>query len=452
MPDANEKKKQGTCPNCQHKLHYLDLRQAPPPFWKILPKFFLFPCKKEPLLILILSALLSLCFLGHYLLALAASIVTIELVTRYGYQIIQLKRSLFKTPPGLSDILSSTQPNKSLLVSLFIGLSVFIPILAALYINVLLAVFFALLGFWLLPAAILVRFRANKFDNDLTINNLLAPLTHMKWAFVAISCGMFIAFITGLVLVDFSHQHLPKVVTPIVGAVTFSYLSLVMFSLLAYVLQQYHSFSNLKTNTFTTESSPSQTKTAPNEFDLIKRIDADIDIELKQGKYNQLITRLEKELKRQSFSDLRRDQLYKLLCALKDHARLEKYAHSFLTVMLGRGNVPEAIQFIHARRAHNPEFMLYDLALSTRLAEAFHEHKEYPLVVWLADKAHTRFKPEPALAELYLRAAKTLLLKLRDKETATEYLSYIIAHYPKLATSESAKVLQKLIHKNFPDD
>ncbi|MFT7372720.1 MAG: hypothetical protein ACI9T9_001408 [Oleiphilaceae bacterium] len=452
MPDANEKKKQGICPNCQHDLHYLKQRQAAPPFWHILPQFFLFPCNKEPLLILTISGLLSLTFLGHYLLALAASICIIELVTRYGYQIIKKKDFTLTAPPGLSEVLSFRHFNKSLLVSVFIGLALLTPILTAQYTNLLLATFLGWLAFWLLPAVILVRFRQSKFDNTLKINTLLEPMIRMKWAYFGLVCGIIIAFITSLILVDFSQQHLQKVFTPIVSAVTFSYFNLVLFSVLAYILHAHQSFSTISPSPSSKKSSRANQVNAINEVDQIKRVDADIDIALKQGNYSQLVTRLEKELNRQSFSDLRRDQLYKLLCALNDHQRLEKYAHSFLAVMLGRGKIDEAAQFIHARREHNTEFMLYDLALSKRLADAFHEHQEYQLVVWLAFKANTRFKPEPELAELYLRAAKTLLAKLRDKHKASEYLSYIIAHYPNQPATASAKILQKLIHKQYPND
>jgi len=447
MPEANEKKKLGICPSCHHELHYLDQRQAPPPFWHILPKFFRFPCNKEPLLILALSGLLSLTFLGHYAIALAASILIIELVTRYGYQIIKKEKFTLKSPPGLSMILSFRNFEKSLLVSIFLGLTILAPILAAQYINLLFAIVLGALAFWFLPAAILVKFREEKFDNTLRIDTLLAPIIRMRWAYLGLVCGVVITFITSLIFIDFSHQHFPQMVTPFISAITFSYFSLVMFSVLAYILNEYKSFSNITTPSFPQKSSSTNGVKALHEVDQAKRVDADIDIALKQGNYIQLVTQLEKDLNRQSFSDLRRDQLYKLLLALNDHNRLEKYAHSFLTVMLGRGKIDEAAQFIQTRLNHNAAFALYDLALSKQLADAFHEHKEYQLVIWLAFKAHTRFKPDPELAELYLRAAKTLLSKLHNKNKAREYLSFIIEHYPSQPASTSAKLLLKLIQK-----
>ena len=445
MPDANEKEKSGICPNCHHELHYLDQQKTHSPFWHTLPQFFRFPLHKEPLLIIVLSCLLSLTFLSHYLLALAGVILNIGLVTRYGYQIIKKENFTVKAPPGLSVTLSLTNFKKRLVVNVCIGLTILTPVLAAQYTNIIFAIFLGGLAFWFLPAAIMIKLRQEKFGNALKIDTLLEPMIRMKWTYFGLVFGIITTFITSLILIDFSQQHLQKFITPLISAISFSYFNLVLFSVLAYVLNEYKSFSNI------TQTSPPQKNSnkvrALHEIDQAKRRDADIDIALKQGNYSQLVTQLEKELNRQSFSDIRRDQLYKLLLALNDHQRLEKYAHSFLTLMLGRGKVSEAAQFIQARREHNATFVLYDLALSKRLADAFHEHKEHQLVIWLAFKAHTRFQPNPALAELYLRAAKTLLTKLNDKKIAREYLSYIIKHYPNQPAAKSAKILQKLTQK-----
>ena len=454
MPDANEKKKLGICPNCQSALHYLESKQALPPFWQILPQFFLFPCHKDPLQVLALSGLLALSYLGHYLLALAATLMILALTTCYGYQVINKKNLSLKSPPGLSDIASIKNVRNSLFVSAFIGLTLLTPVLLAYYTNLFLAIGLGTVLLGILPTIIMVKFRQEKFNNALTIDSVIAPITQMKWAYLGLMIGTLVAYIASLVLVDFSHQHLQPLaspmVTPVIGAIAFSYFSLVLFSALAYILNEYQSFHSP-----TLKPSQSRTKTKKvkpqHDTDNAIRIDADIDIALKLGNYAELVAYLEGELKRQHFSDLRRDQLYKLLVALNDHPGLEKYAHSFLSVMLARNDIDDAVQFIQTLLEHNTEFVLYDLALSKQLADTFHTHNEHQLVAWLAHNAHTRFDPEPALAELYLRAAKTLLTKLHDKNKASEYLSYIIAHFPDLATSESAKILLKLIHKSYPN-
>jgi len=447
MPDADEKTKSGICPNCHHSLHFLEQQQANTPFWHNTSRFFRFPFQAEPLLIIAVSTLLSFAYLSHYILALMTALFIIILVSHYGQQIIKSKQLILKRPPGLSAILSGQHFKESLSASTLIGIAILTPLLTAKYLSLIPALFLAAITFWFLPATLMVKLRQDKFGNALQIDAILEPMISMKQAYFGLVSIFTLTTVTSLVLIDFAHQHLPEIYTPIISAVTFSYFSLAIFSLLAYVLLEYKSFSNIEGNASVNKQSEQSPARALHEIDNAKRLDADIDIAIKRGDYVQLTTRLEKELKRSSFSDLRRDQLYKLLSALNDNDRLEQYAHAFLWLMIGRGKIDAASEFIRQRQAHNPEFVLFDLELSKKLAEAFHQHEDYDLVIWLAFNAHTRFDPAPHLAELYLIAAKTLLTKHHNKDKARVYLSYIINHFPDLPEYNLAKSLQNLIQK-----
>jgi hypothetical protein len=193
---------------------------------------------------------------------------------------------------------------------------------------------------------------------------------------------------------------------------------------------------------------PAQNETfATTITDHIKRLDADIDIALKRGDYNTAVTLLEGDLKRHAFSDLRRDQLFKLLSALKDFEKLEHFAQIFLWLMVSRGQITPAADFLRQLTEKNPDFKLFDVELSKTLADRFHKKGEYRLVIWIAKDAHTRFDPSPELAELYLRAAKTLLEKYAQKNKARSYLRYIITHLADQPAAEAAKILEQHIMK-----
>jgi len=442
MPDANEKTKTGICPHCYQPLLFLEKQQANTPFWQNLSRFFRFPFQLEPLLLIVLSSILGLAFLSHYALALSAALMITLALVHYGQKILKSETSVLQKAPALSSILSSQYVKQSVSASLLFGVAILSPLLAASYLNLPLALFLSTIMLWFLPALLMVKLRQEKFDNSLHIDTILAPIISMKWTYVSLVGILATLLLSSLVIIDFSLQHLPVLAASVISAAISSYFSLVMFSLLSYVLLEYKSFSKK-------DDSPTKQKAVRplHEIDNLKRLDADIDIAIKSGNYTRLTTFLEKELKRASFSELRRDQLYKLLSALNDYKRLEQYAHAFLWRMYGRGQIEAAVQFIHQCRAHNPEFVLFDLELSKLLAEAFHKIEEYNLIVWLAYEAHTRFDPEPNLAELYLRVAKTLLTKQHDKYRPQAYLSYIIKHFPDQPVSESAKILQKLTQR-----
>jgi len=442
MPDANEKSKTGICPHCHQPLLFLEKQQADMPFWQNLSRFFRFPFQLEPLLLIALSSVLGFALLSHYALALSAALLNTLMLVLYGQKIIKSEISVLQQAPSLSSILSNQHIKQSVSACLLFGAAILSPLLAASYLNLPLALFLSAIMLWFLPAILMVKLRQERFDNSLQVDTILAPMITMKWAYAALVGILATLLLTSLVFINFSLQHFPLLVSSLLSTATFSYFSLVMFSLLGYVLLEYKSFSNI--DDATTKHKVVRPK---HEIDNIKRLDADIDIAIKSGNYTRLTNLLEKEVKRTRFSELRREQLYKVLSALKDYKRLEQHAHAFLWLMYGRGQIEAAAQFIHQCRAHNPEFVLFDLELSKLLAEAFHKIEEYNLIVWLAYDAHTRFDPEPNLAELYLRVAKTLLTKQHDKYRPQAYLSYIVKHFPDQPIAESAKILQKLTQR-----
>jgi len=312
------------------------------------------------------------------------------------------------------------------------------------------AVIFTLLALLLLPATLMILIHASASHSTrqpLTKSPTWSKIIErMKWSYLGVSIYPATSFITVLIFSDFAMQHLPTVFGPTLTAALFTYVSFALFALIAYVLKQNNSF---QADDKHKKMKPSN-KTSHNSLydkSQIIRLDADLDIALKTGEFNHAITLLDNELKRNNQSDLRRHQLYQLLSVKNDLKQLERYAHLFLQLMDSRGDIKTAAEFIERLRGHNPEFQLHDLALSLSLCEQFQKHKIYPLVLWLAKDAHTRFDPEPMLAELYLRAAKTLLSKYKNQSKAQHYLDYIQQHFPDQAIAESARILQDHIQK-----
>ena len=107
----------------------------------------------------------------------------------------------------------------------------------------------------------------------------------------------------------------------------------------------------------------------------------------------------------------------------------------------------QAGKLVERLREYKPDFVLYDLELSLKLAESFQQGKQYELVLWLANDAHTRFDPSLTLAELYLLTAKVLLSKSNNPAKAQVYLNYIQTHFANEPVGQSGKILQKHIDK-----
>ena len=176
----------------------------------------------------------------------------------------------------------------------------------------------------------------------------------------------------------------------------------------------------------------------------VSTLDTDIDQALKTGQYNKAVSLLEDALKRNSTSNLRRQQLFLLLYELQDLEKLSRYAELFLNWMLERNNVKDASQFIYKLRKHDPKFLLHHVNLMNLLAKKFLRAKKHALVLWLAEDAKTRHKPSEDLASLYLSAAQALITHFKDLEKSEEYLLFILQSCGEYPSADAAKAL--LIH------
>ena len=262
--------------------------------------------------------------------------------------------------------------------------------------------------------------------------------------FVLVGC-VFAAFGAVVVISDFAQQHLPSIVTPILTALAFSFLSISLFSLLAYVAKQNTlQMKKLKNRPI---RRPLASK-VPSIFDAQdERLDANIDIAMKNGEYDQAIALLEQEVQRNNFLDVRRDQLYSLLIARNDAILIERYSELFLWLLVGRNRIIEASNLLLKIIAQNKGYQINDLKLCHKLASCFLKKKEYDLVIWSAEDAHSRFDSSSELAELYFMASTAHLEKNNNKKSAHRLLRYIAKYFEHEAIGQKAEAMIERIYK-----
>jgi len=432
------------CPTCKKPLTFLDAHLSEQAFWQITPRFFIAPVQAEPMLLITLTMALSLAFYSHIVITALASILVLILVSNYGLQMLKNNACGKTGAPGISTIFSGKSARQASGITFLLGVAMMSTGFIHYVFGTIPSVIIAALWLWLLPALLMHCAADSNIKHAFRPDALAQIMMNMNWAYAGLVGYLLMAVLSTLIISDFALQHLPPIFTPLMMAAAFSYFGLALFGMFGHAMQQLPSLrSSLDPSDKNNPPAPSATHIT----DHIKRLDADIDIALKRGDYATAVTLLEGDLQRHGFSDLRHDQLFKLLTALKDFERLEHFSQLFLRLMVGRGQITAAADFVRQLKERNPQFKLYDLDLSNDLAARFHKTGEHRLVIWLAKDAHIRFDPSPELAALYLRAAKTLLEKFGQKNKARSYLNYIIKNLPALPEAKAAKILDQHIQK-----
>lgn len=445
MPDGDEKLGLGSCPHCHTSMRYLEKRHDMPPFWRLRSHFFRLPFATEPLLLILIASLCAMTFHVHAVLgALVGSLLSL-LIVNYAQALARSIRkdglSKERITPGINSAFDFRRFKDNFTITCLLSVCFITPLLLFHYINGFSATLFVLLTLSLLPALLLMLLYD---DQGHTLHAAPQPsylqiIKKMHLSYAGLVAYLYSGYLLTITLADLARELLPSYSQAVVASLLTSYFTLTLFGLLGYVLKRYESFT-IKT---TAPLKPPKTHSTAGGNSL--RLDADLDMAIKDGDYLKAIALLEESVKKNAHSDLRVQQLYKLLLEHKDMVRLERYNHLFIELLLARGQNLAAYELVEMLRKAKPEFVIYNLSVCLNLAEVFYEMKEYALVIWLAQDAHSRTEPCTDLAKLYLLAAKTLLAKSKSPKKAAFYLEFIVEHFPNSDSSEaSQRLLQHL--------
>ncbi|KZY32738.1 hypothetical protein A3749_11205 [Oleiphilus sp. HI0078] len=450
MPDGDERQQKAKCPHCKKPMSFLEKRHEMPPFWSMQQRFFGLPFKTDALL---LSLLLGLSALAMHLNAifalLLASILSLVLVNFS----VQVARSYSKATrlssttgsssfnggvPGIASALDFKQAKTSLIITGLLIVCFAPPILLLNYVSGWLALTYALLVLSILPSVLLMLLYSDKRQggHGSAPPSWMSIIKKMHLSYVSLIAFFAMSYLSVLVIADLLHPVLPSFAFAPVCVLLTAYFVIALFAVLGYVLKRYEFFSSVS-SVKALESEQDNTPT-----DSSQRINADLDIAIKDGDFSKALSLLENSMKgKGKRSDLRVHQLYTLLLERRDLVRLEQHSHLFFELLLGRGQKLAAYELFEMLRNEQEKFLVHDIQLSLDLAEAFYQMKEYKLVLWLAREAHQRFDSCPELAKLYLLAAKTILSKSKTPEKARAFLHYIDENFPDTEFKEAARRL-----------
>ena len=435
MPDADEKQRRAQCPHCRQGMEFLEKRYDMPPFWTIHPRFFSLPFQTDALLLILLVSLCASAMQLNAPLTILLGFLLLFVVVNYA---LTLAHNLIRNSrppsngdthkiqvPGIASALDFKQVKNSLAISLLLITSLLPPVLLLNYVSGVGALIYALISLAILPSILLVLIHSDKHPGRPSSPPPSGPkiIKTMRGSYLSLVAFFSMTYFSTLLVADLTQSTLPAYAMAATYALLISYFVIALFSILAYVLKRYDSFSAVGAS----RSHQDEHDNTPSESTL--RLNADLDIAVKDGDYSKALSLLEGCLKGRR-SDLRVHQLYTLLLEHKDLARLEQHSHGFFELLLGRGQKLAAYELFELLKNSRQQFRIHELSLSLNLAEAFYEMKEYKLVLYIAKEAHLRFNTDTDLAKLYLLTAKTILSKSNTPEKARPYLLYISEHLP----------------------
>lgn len=438
LPGENEKTRRCQCPRCHHSLQFLGAANTAIPFWERLPAFFQYPLAKDPLALVAICTVAPLLF-SSQLLIFIVSLTLLCVMTKYLYSILDSTAEGHMTPPTLVSAFDSEG-----LSALFLQIGVFL-----IFGLIILGASQAggqLLG-WLTTAFVLLVLPASVMSlaRERTIASAINPLqltlliSTLGWPYFILYAHLLLLFLSMGVAVDFLIEHSSPMFAGIGAGFINGYFTMIAFNMLGYVLFQYQEKLGYAT---TDHQNDDDSNVLANRAG---RIDADIDLYLKEGEYQQVKQLVAGELKKKKGDPWRMEQLYRICDAQGDIATLKPFIAQLLDTLLIRNQPEQAISLLKKIYLDDEEFALKDADVSFKMAQfAYHQH-EYKLIIRLLKDFHSRFPDASNITDAYILLARTLANGLRLKDKAQVYLRFLIQQFPEYSGIDALREMEQTI-------
>lgn len=419
MPDADSRKRRGNCPLCGSSLRYLAANAEVTPFWQRVPAFFRYPLKRDPLLVVAICTLVPL-LLQPNLLGLIVTVVLILALFKYTYAVINHTARGKLEPPTLATAFTGDGFGIVFMqLAVFIMMAVILTtagMLGGLFLVLLTAAFLVLA----LPASVILLAMERSITAAINPLKLAALMSRIGWPYFVMYAYLILLSLASGVVQDFTLRHFdPLISQPVAGFLNSAFM-LIVFHMLGYLIYQYRQELG-----YDEDSSDDAAEDHHSPRDRSKRIDADIDIYLKNGEYSRVFSILKEALRKDPHNPARLQQMYRLLTAMDDSLELYRH-HPRLLAMLSQERDARGLQtLLTVIYREEPLFRLDDPTLTVRCAEVLYQAGEFKSALKLLQDFHKRFPDSDQLAPGYLLVAQVLANGFAQWDKAVSFLTFV---------------------------
>lgn len=408
------------CLLCDGNLRYLGNATDAKPFWQQVPHFFSYASHNKCLVLIALTAGLSLLFSAG-LIAIFMLLLTMAIVMKFSFAIIEKRGKGDAEPPALSDVISGDEHHLFLRqMAVFLGMGAMVY--AAAQVGEWLAVMVSIFLAFAMPASTIVLAVDKSVRRALNPVILLSVMTAIGLPYLLLwVCTQIISAGPSYILPWLSDFLPEPIFVPVLTAVVV-YFVLVLYTMLGYVLYQYQQELG-----YVTSAAESDMDTPT--FEKAKAV-GEVTVFIQEGQLDRARQVLRAALDSMK-DDIDLHLLYhKLLLAQGDNETLASHCQYFVDLCVNRKAVQHAVPVLLNVIKRVEGFRLAKSASALEIARRLAAQGQHRPLVSLLKDWHLRSPDDPIIPEAYALMVRSLLEYYGDDQAARAAAHYVLTHFP----------------------
>ena len=421
------------CIRCNTPLRYLGSATDAKPFWQMLPHFFLYPLQSNSLLVIGFVVALSLLFTAG-LLGLGIVLLAIATVVKYGFAIIERRGAGNTTAPTLGDVLTG-DPHHLFLRQFALLFLMGLMVAGGERLHPALGVVVGLFITLAIPASTMLLAITKSVRESANPLGWISLMLAVGWPYLLLWFCTQVITAGPVYILEWTASALPDV--DILPSVTLlmTYFSLVLYTMLGYVLFEYQ-------HELGYETAPDDDGDELDHQSFIKaRALGETAVYISDGDYQLARTCL-----RQALDGVRDDlelhqQYHKLLMLLDDDTALVNHSNYFIDLLKSQNQLSRAVTIVRDTQTRIPGFTPADTQVAIDIARLMVMQGLYRPAVKLFHNHHKRQPNDPLLPEAYALVAQVLSEHLNEEAQAKAIARFVLKKYPQCAERETLESL-----------
>jgi tetratricopeptide (TPR) repeat protein len=418
------------CPNCNLPVDWLGVGNVMDPFWKRIPRFFLYPFYLRPLALMLTLSVVAVLVPKAGILSLMAAVVIWGIVFKYAYAILQTTMSGNLTAPSLNatNLYQNFGP-----VAKQMGIYSVVYFLIGFVIAELgrgVGIPFMMLILLFLPAMIMLL---------VCTESLLAAINPLMFVTLTVRIGWgyllmyFFYSLLGGAPALLGRQVLPHL-APLLQVFLFTllkiYYTFISYHLMGYVILQYHEaigyqvdFEDYKTQD-AVKADRTDAVDSPESL-LLKRINQQI----KDGDHESALRTIERETGSKGIADPLLSERYFTLLKMTGAEGLLTHGRNHLDLLVRSNKKAEALSAYTDCLSSNPTFAP-SAGILFKLGGWLDDAGKSKEALAAFSKLTKTYPQDPLVPKSYFRAAQIIHDRLLNPEKARTILAGLIKKYP----------------------